>query len=174
MGHDNLSDRGFTDAAKRIVSHIVDRALDRGMIAGELTEATAGMLALLSILRWERKVGLAVLERIRVDVDRLARELDIAIGEVGQTTTRLGGPHFEVMPNGDRSMVVDMDSPLRTLLELSERQSQKLGHDWVGTEHLLLAGVESACPRLQDLLGSHEIDFVRVRQSILDVLKQGP
>ena len=37
------------------------------------------LLALLAILRWERKVGVVALERMGVDIDAFAREVDQAL-----------------------------------------------------------------------------------------------
>src|SRR5436190_1754937 len=107
---ESLSARHFTDAAQRIISHIAERALDRGMVFGELNEATAGMLMLLSLLRWERKVGLAALEGMGVATDALARELDAAIDEEGRAERRAGGPQFTVLPSGQRALFVETEA----------------------------------------------------------------
>jgi ATP-dependent Clp protease ATP-binding subunit ClpA len=174
MQQQELSARHFTDSAQRVVRHVAERALDRGMLSGELTEATAGMLALLSILRWERKVALAALERLGADLDRLAREVDAAIGTEGQESRRAGGPRFEVLPSGQRALVVDTDTPMGPLLERAEHQALGLGHTWVGTEHLLLAAVQFACPRFREVLDQHTVSYERVRQAVLDVLRPDP
>jgi ATP-dependent Clp protease ATP-binding subunit ClpA len=171
MWDPSLSARHFTDAAQRVVEHIKDRALDRGMISGELTEATTGMLALLSMLRWERKVGRAALERMGVSLDALARELDAAIDEEGREARRPGGPRFETLPSGARAVFVDTQTPRRPLLDQAEHEALSLGHNWVGTEHLLLAAVRQACPRLQDTLRRHAITYDGVRKVILDLLQ---
>jgi ATP-dependent Clp protease ATP-binding subunit ClpA len=168
----SLTARHFTDAAQRIISHIAQRALDRGMISGELNEATAGMLAVLSLLRWERKVGRAALEEMRVDIDALARELDVAIEQEGWRTRHNNGPRIEVMPSGAPAVVLDTDAPQKQLLEQAEHEALALGHDYVGTEHLLLAAIRCACPRLTELLQNHAISHEAARQAVLRVLGQ--
>src|SRR5262245_32417300 len=141
-----LSARHFTDSAQRAIDHVRERAGDRGMFSGELNEATAGMLVLLSILRWERKVGRAAFERLGVDHDALAREVDAAINEEGRKARKPGGPQFKTLPSGERAIVTDMETPMRPLLDRAEHEALALGHDWVGTEHLALAAVRLACP----------------------------
>jgi ATP-dependent Clp protease ATP-binding subunit ClpA len=170
-GEPSLSARHFTDAAQRVIEHIVDRAFDRGMISGELTEATGGMLALLSMLRWERKLGRAALEQIGVTLDTLAREVDSGIDEEGREARRPEGPCFETLPSGGRALLVDTQTPLRTLLDQAEHEALNLGHNWVGTEHLLLAVIHHACPRLQVTLRRHAITHDAVRQAVLNLLR---
>jgi hypothetical protein len=170
MTREELSGRHFTDSAQLVVRHIAERAMDRGMLAGELTEATAGMLAVLSILRWERKVARAALERLELDLDRLARDLDTAIDAEGEASSRPGGPQFGVLPSGQRYIAVDNDAPRRPLLGQAEHEALGLVHDWVGTEHLLLAAVRFACPRFREVLDRHAVDYDRVKEAVLGVL----
>jgi hypothetical protein len=170
MTHDELSGRHVTDCAKRVLEHIAERAADRNMHAGELTPATAGMLAVLSILRWERKVGLSALEQLGADLDRLAREVDDAIRVEGRASRNPAGPTFTVLPSGQRCLVVDDDAPRRPLLDQAEHEALALGHGWAGTEHLLLAAVATACPRFREVLDRHRVGHDRVREAVLAVL----
>jgi len=169
----HLHARHFTDSAQRCVRHVTERAIERGMCWGEFTEATSGMLAVLSILRWERKVGRAALENMKLDLDRLARAIDIAIDEEGRRTSRYGSLEAEVvLPSGQRVLVVDRNTPLLPLLDHAEHEALGLCHNYVGTEHLLLAAVNNACPRLQDVLRSFGITADGVRQAIVDLLEE--
>jgi hypothetical protein len=54
MYDEDLSARNFTQSAVHIVEQLWSRASDRSM-SDEVTEQTIPMLALWSILRWERK-----------------------------------------------------------------------------------------------------------------------
>jgi ATP-dependent Clp protease ATP-binding subunit ClpA len=167
-----LTSRHFTDSAKRVVRHICERAIERHMVAGELTEATAEMLAILSMLRWERKLGKAAMERLVEDCDALARELDGTIARVGKDERRPDGPQVETLPSGQASIVVDMGPPLKKLLDQAERESQALGQNWVGTEHLMLAAIHSECPELREVLRRYGVDYDKVKQAILDLICQ--
>jgi ATP-dependent Clp protease ATP-binding subunit ClpA len=174
MNPDELRGRHFTTSAERVVQHIVERASDRNMAAGELSENTAGMLAVLSILRWERKVAVGVLENLGADLDRFARELDAAIEDEGRSSRRPGGPEFVALPAGRWGIIVDWDTPCRPLLDQAEHEALALGHGWVGTEHLLLAAVRFACPRFQEVLARHGVEYDKVRREVLDVLASDP
>jgi hypothetical protein len=141
------------------------------MFSGELTEATAGMLSVLSVLRWERKVGRAALEKICPDQDSLAHEIDIAIEEQADEARNPEGPLFKTLPSGQRAIIVEMDSPLRALLNQAEQEALGLGHDWVGTEHLVLSAIRLACPRLQAVLGRQGITYDGVKAAVLELLR---
>jgi hypothetical protein len=171
MDCNELSGRHFTDSAHRVVRHIAERAMDRGMFAGELTEATVGMLAVLSILRWERNVALAALERLGANLDRLGRDLDGSIDAEGRSSRRADGPRFETLASGQRAIVLDRDTPRRPLLGHAEHEALSLGHDWVGTEHLLLAAVRFASPGFREVLDRQAISYDRVREAVVNVLR---
>jgi hypothetical protein len=164
-----LRARHFTDAARLIVGQIEERAADRGMFFGQLTEATAAMLAVLSILRWERKVGLAALERTGADLDRLARDLDDAIRAEGRCRPT-EGPYWICGPSGQKGVVWDPDTPRRSLLDQAASEAAALGHNWTGTEHLLMAAIQLACPVFREVLDRHGINYDPVRQKVLNVL----
>lgn len=168
----NLSARRSTDSAQRVVRHVAERAVDRGMFCGELTESTAEMLAVLSILRWERKLGRAALERIVADCDLLAREFDGAIVEEGRKTRLPNGPQLGMLPSRQKGIVVDANTPLKRVLDQAEQEALGLGHNWVGTEHLLLAAIRSPCPRFQEILGRHGVAYNAARQAVLDLIRQ--
>src|SRR5262249_10635496 len=136
-------------------------------------EETVTMLALWLLLRWERKVGLVALERIGVDSDTLARGVNGALvtaaEEAWQDGTR---PRTVFLPSGRVAAVMDLNTALAPLLSAAEHEALALGHGYVGTEHLLLAIIQRAGPRLRGVLGAHEITHQRVRQSVLGVLSQ--
>jgi ATP-dependent Clp protease ATP-binding subunit ClpA len=170
MDPQHLSDLKFTDAAKWVMRQVVERAADRGMYRGELSEATVGMLAVLSILRWERKVALAALETLGADLDRLARDSDHAIEVEGQSIRQPGELPLTVLPNGQRGLVVDWDTPCVPLIDQAVGESRLRGRKYVGSEHILLAAVRFACPRFRDLLDRYRITYERIEQAVLDLL----
>jgi hypothetical protein len=160
----------FTDGAELTIRQVRERAADRGMIRGEFTEATAGMLAVLSILRWERKVGRVALELLGTDLDGLARDLDQVIEDEGRSSRRSEEYPFVVLPSGQRGIVVDDDTPRRPLVEQAEGEARMRGRNYVGSEHVLLAAVRFACPRFRDVLERHRVTYERVDQAVLDLL----
>jgi hypothetical protein len=170
--HDpELAARHFTTSASDIVEQLWPRAADRSM-STEVTEQTVPMLALWSILRWERKVGLVALERIGVEVDALAHDVDRTLGAACAEFRRVNGPpRLQTLPSGQQGIVVDFRAPLAPLLDAAEHEALGLGHTWVGSEHLLLAIIRVADARLQEVLGRHGVAYELVRQAVLDVLR---
>jgi hypothetical protein len=141
-------------------------------VSDEITEQTIPMLALWSVLRWERKVGLVALERMGVETVALAhdvgRALDVACAEIRQRT---GPPKLQTLPSGQRGIVVDFRTPLAPLLSAAEHEALGLGHNWVGSEHLVLAIIRLADPRLCEVLERHRVIYNEVRQAVLDLLQ---
>jgi hypothetical protein len=166
-----LSRRRFTDSAQRVLRHVGERALDRGMRAGELTEATAGMLAVLSIVRWERKVGRAALERLAIDLCKFGQAVDEAIAIEGEGSRRPGGPYVVTMPSGQKGIILDAQTPSMPLLNRAELEARNLQHDWVGTEHLLLAAISLACNRFQRVLEEYGVSHNSLQLAVLEVLR---
>jgi ATP-dependent Clp protease ATP-binding subunit ClpA len=171
MHNEELSGRHFTTSAIHVVEQLWPRAADRGMIS-EVNEHTLPTLALWSILRWERKVGLVSLERMGVDVGALAddvgRTLDAAAAEIRQ---RAGPQRLQTLPSGQCGIVVDFQTPLAPLLAAAEHEALELGHSWVGTEHLLLAVIRLADPGLCEVLTQHRIMYDGARQAVVKCLQ---
>jgi len=166
-----LSARGFTTSAVHILEQLGPRAADRRMSA-EVTEQSINMLALLALLRWERKVGLAALERMNVNVDSLARRVDQTLSTLCHDIRRQAGPpQYQTLPSGQRALVVDFDTPLEPLLASAEAEALWMDHTYIGTEHLLLGVIRRSCPRLREVLQEHGITYVRVKGIIIEVLR---
>ena len=171
MHNDELSARHFTTCAVYVVEQLWPRAADRSMSA-EVTEQTVPMLVLWSVLRWERKVGLVALERMGVDVDALARDVDRALDEACAEFRRMNGPpRVQTLPSGQRGIVLDFRAPLTPLLDAAEHEALGLGHTWVGSEHLLLASIRIGGARLREVLDRHRVGYDGVRQAVLDFLQ---
>src|SRR5688572_6421021 len=117
-----LSDRHFTDSAINIIAQLGPRAIERG-ISTEINDQTILMLALWTVLRWERKLGLVALERLGVEANAMATdvdwELNVACTEERQ---RMGPPKLQTLPSGQRGIVVDFQTPLAPLLKAAEQE----------------------------------------------------
>ena len=123
MENAKLSARNFTQSAIHIIEQLCPRAADR-RISREITEQTVNLLALLAILRWERKVGVVALERMGVDIDKFAREVDQALAVTcADIRQQAGPPEYQTLPSGQRAVVVDFDTPLEPLLTAAEGEA---------------------------------------------------
>src|SRR5688572_388867 len=71
---EKLNARRVTDSAQRILNLIPFRSGDRGLHV--VDDESFVMLALWSLLRWERKIGLCALEHLSIDIDAFSRGLD--------------------------------------------------------------------------------------------------
>lgn len=132
------------------------------------------MLALWSLLRWERKVGLVALEHIGPNVDSLAADVDRTLRSTCEEVRQQLGPlEIASLPSGERCVVIDDQTPLEALLAASEEESRGLGHSWVGSEHLLLAVIRLAEPPIKDVLDRHGVTYDGVRRTVVDLLQFG-
>jgi hypothetical protein len=158
--HDReLAARHFTTSAIHIIEQLWPRAADRSM-SSEVTEQTVPMLALWSVLRWERKVGLVALERMGVEVDALAHDVDRALGAACAEFRRVNGPpRLQTLPSGQQGVVVDFRAPLAPLLDAAEHEALGLGHAWVGSEHLVLGIIRVADARLQEVFDRDRVAY---------------
>lgn len=123
LNHDTLKpshlrEKRFLDDAILILGQISARAAFRGM-TGELHAA----LVLWSLLRWEKRPGTEILLRCGARLQVLETTTDALLRE------HTSDPPCDVMDFARISEVV----------RESERQAQQLGHNYVGTEHLVLA-----------------------------------
>jgi len=170
--HDpELAARHFTTSAIHIVEQLCPRAADRSM-STDVTERTVPMLALWAVLRWERKVGLVALERTGVEVDALASDIDRALAAACAEFRRvIGPPPLQTLPSGQRGIVVDFHAPLAPLLDAAEHEALGLGHNWVGSEHLVLAVIRVADCRLREVLDRHRVGYESMQQAVLNVLR---
>jgi ATP-dependent Clp protease ATP-binding subunit ClpA len=166
----NLAARHFTTVAIDIVEQMWPRAAARGM-SSEVNEKTVALLALWSLLRWERNVGLTALAQMGVELDGLAKEVDQVLSdECGESRRHAGTPKFQVLPSGAKAIMVDFNTPLEGLLTAAEHEAIALRHTYVGSEHLLLAIIQRACPRLRAVLQARGVTFDRVKEIVLLLL----
>jgi ATP-dependent Clp protease ATP-binding subunit ClpA len=107
-----------------------------------------------------------------VDVDALARDVSRALDVACREFRRVNGPlRLQTLPSGEQGIVVDFRAPLTSLLNTAEKESTGLAHNWVGTEHLLLAVIQLADPPLREVLKRHRVKYDGVRQSVLEALQ---
>jgi ATP-dependent Clp protease ATP-binding subunit ClpC len=140
---------------------VFERFTDRARNAVELAQAEARELGhdhvgiehiLLGLLREEE--GLAA---------RVLRELGVTVEDVHPHVAALEGRRDEI-----RTGAIPFTPRAKKALELALRESLSFGHDYIGTEHILLGLV-----RVEDgagLLAAHDAKYERVRDCVLTML----
>jgi len=164
----SLTDRRFTDSAQRIVQQISRRANDRGLFCED--DATVTALALWTLIRWERKVGLVALERMGVDLHGLADKLDARLSRLADLHPVTAKDGVAIFANTGERLHSDWPTAIEPFLALSESEARKLKHNYVGSEHLLLAIIANADPELSRILDDQHITYDCSKATILEVL----
>src|SRR5262249_2137478 len=113
-----MTDHRFTDSARRFIHDAQSPASDRG-ISGKVSP----VLILWAMLRWERKVGMTVLEFCGVDVSALERDTELELRSFPAGTWRDG---------------IDLIH-FKTVATQAVEEAELCGHHYVGSEHLVLA-----------------------------------
>ena len=113
---------------------------------------------LLGIVREGEGIAARVLQKLDLDLDQIQQAIENIVRPSGDTLT-LG--EVPLTPRGKR------------VLELSIEEARLLGHNYVGTEHLLLGLIregEGVAARVLLELG---VDRKRVREEIMKMIHQG-
>ena len=121
VGSEPSLDR-FTNRAKVVVLKAQNAARERGEQHVTTLHLVLGLLA-----EWEGLAGQAI-EAAGVPRDAVAGAVAAALPEAGKPARRHA----------------PFSTGLTKVLELSDRESTRLGHDYVGTEHVLLALLEAS------------------------------
>lgn len=172
MVQENWSARHITDSAQRILKQIPSQASDRGLSV--VDGSSIVMLALWSLLLWERKVGRVALERVGIDPFELARDLDKLLTEKGREHPVVYDKQQGILvmaKTGEPYQHWDFQTSLEPLLQQAEHEAMELGHNYVGSEHLVLAIMRDTNPSLSALLQQHELSHERVREAVLALLQ---
>jgi hypothetical protein len=131
------------------------------------------MLALWSLLLWERKVRRVALERSGVDPSNLARALDQLLDERSfeNPVAHDPGRQLWLVKTGETYWGWDFEGLLEPLVREAEHEALELAHNYVGAEHLLLAIVRLSDEPQAGLLSLHGIEHDGVREAVLGVLQ---
>jgi ATP-dependent Clp protease ATP-binding subunit ClpA len=139
----------FTDRARRVMVLAQEEArmLDHNYIGTEHI--------LLGLLREE---GVAAMALASLDID-----LDHARGRVLEVVGRGDGPAAGHIPFTPRA---------KKVLELSLREALQLGHNYIGTEHILLGLIREGEGVAAQVLQNLGADLNRVRQTVIQLLSE--
>jgi hypothetical protein len=138
----------FTDRARRVVALAQEEAkrLDHNYIGTEHI--------LLGLIGEGGGVAAKALESLGISLDVVRQQVEELIGRGQQAPSG----HIPFTPRGKK------------VFELSLRESQQLGHNYIGTEHILLGLIregDGVAPRVLVSLGA---DLNRVRQRVIQLL----
>jgi ATP-dependent Clp protease ATP-binding subunit ClpC len=140
----------FTERAKKVINPLAKdeaRRLNHNFIGTEHL--------LLGLIREGGGVAVAVLESIGVDLESVRIEVE------NQTT-----PSSDTLTVGDPQFTPSA----KKVLELAAEESQKLGHNYIGTEHLLLGLIQEAegvAARSLETLG---VTYEKSRDMVINLL----
>jgi ATP-dependent Clp protease ATP-binding subunit ClpC len=140
----------FTERAKKVINPLAKeeaRRLNHNFIGTEHL--------LLGLIREGGGVAVAVLESLGVDLESVRIEVENLTTPSSDTLT-IGDPQFT--PSAKK------------VLELAAEESQKLGHNYIGTEHLLLGIIqesEGVAARALENLG---ISYEKSRDMVVNLL----
>ena len=138
----------FTDRARRVVVLAQEEArmLEHDYIGTEHV--------LLGLIHEGEGVAAKALRALDVDLDTLRREVEALVGRGQQPKSG----HIPFTPQAKK------------VLELALRESVQLGHDYIGTEHLLLGLVREGEGPAAQVLQQRGIELNTVRQEVIRLL----
>jgi ATP-dependent Clp protease ATP-binding subunit ClpC len=127
-------------------------------------------LVLLTLLRSEINVAQAVLANMNVDVHGLAARLEGLLDQHDQAASRPEGHAADDLAHFRREAA----ATVRDLVERGKQEAAVLGHDYVGTEHLLLAIIRTNDSSLSPVLAHSGITYGAARHAVRKVLCSRP
>jgi ATP-dependent Clp protease ATP-binding subunit ClpC len=138
----------FTDRARRVVVLAQEeaRSLDHNYIGTEHI--------LLGIIREREGVGARALSALEISLDSVRVDVERIIGRGEETP----GGHIPFTPRAKK------------VLELSLREALHLGHNYIGTEHILLGLVREGEGVAAQVLINSGAGLESVRQAVLKLL----
>jgi len=142
----------FTDRARRVVVLAQDEArrLNHNYIGTEHL--------LLGLVHEGEGVAAQALEDLRVSLDAVRQQVEEIIGQGKDAPS----DHIPFTPRAKK------------VLELSLREALQLGHDYIGTEHILLGLIREGDGVAAQVLVALGADLDRVRQQVIALLQGAP
>jgi ATP-dependent Clp protease ATP-binding subunit ClpC len=138
----------FTDAARQVLAFALEEArlLNHGFIGTEHI--------LLGLIHEGEGIAAQALEQLGISLESTRERVEETIGLSG--TAPIGSPPFTPRT--------------KKVMELSLREALRLGHDEIGTEHLLLGIAREGRGVAAQVLVSMGADLARVQQQVLSLL----
>ena len=163
---------GLSHEAKQVLQHAIDESLQLGSASIEPEHVLLGMIQADDGYagNWLRSQGVTI-ENARAEIRR--RQGVITLPENQPKSEQTLSSHTYRALTGETPQFNRFTERARTVLELAESESRRLNHDYVGTEHLLLALVregEGVGARALTAMGAH---LVKIRVAIEFIVGRG-
>ncbi len=143
----------FTERARKVILLAREEAkrLDHDYLGTEHI--------LLGLIREGEGVGATALQQLEIDLAHVREEVEKAVGRGG------GGLFLGQIPFTPRA---------KKVLELAVAEAKSLGHNYVGTEHILLGLIREEEGVASQVLTNLGADLEKVRQQAINLLGGGP
>lgn len=166
-----FSDPSFQSlAVKRCTTKVIDvlllvlqRAADRTRL---LNHPFTESMTLSIMLRSEINVAQVALKEMEVDLESLEQRLDRLLDQCDRVACRSQEQVDEDLSHSYR----EVSATIWDLVERGKQEAAKLRHDYVGTEHLLLAIIRTADASLSSILAHSGITYEVAQEAILNIL----
>lgn len=147
---------GFTPRAQKVVSILAQQEVRR-LFSDELTPEHI----FLGLLRENDGAGVRALKSVGMNIRDIKQDIEFEMKRRSGNTLTLGG--------------IPISKRVRDILEISRNEANRIGHNYVGTEHLLLGvfaeeNSEAVAPLILDKYG---IEIELVRQAVVRTVGYG-
>ncbi|OHD54069.1 MAG: hypothetical protein A2Y33_10145 [Spirochaetes bacterium GWF1_51_8] len=147
---------GFTPTAQKVIS-ILSQQEARRLFSEELLPEHL----FLGLLREPEGAGVRTMVALGINVDDIKREVELTLRNRSGNTLTLGG--------------IPISKRVKLVLDLSRQEAKMIGHNYIGTEHLLLGIIAEDNPEaiLPFLLENRGIDINQVRNTVIKTVGYG-
>jgi len=160
---DSLAEKRCTTKVIDVLLQVRQETADRTRL---LNHPFIESMTLLTMLRSEINVAQAGLEEMEVDLRGLEKRLDRLLDRCDRVV-------FQCQEQVDEDLAhsrQEASATIRDLVERGKKEAAALRHDYVGTEHLLLAIIRTGDASLSSVLADSGITWEVAQNAILKVL----
>jgi ATP-dependent Clp protease ATP-binding subunit ClpA len=138
---------------------VIELAIDEARALGHSHVGPEHLL--LGVLREGTSAATGILESLGLTVEKIRHQVIAAIGQGIADRARPVGPfrHFGgAVQSGQQTLMI------------AAEEAKKLGHDWIGSEHILLAVTKVANTHAARALASLGVDYDKVKAEVVKVV----
>ncbi|MGL5955929.1 MAG: ATP-dependent Clp protease ATP-binding subunit [Brevinema sp.] len=147
---------GFTHRAQRVVSIIAQQEARR-LFSEELIPEHI----FLGILREPESSAIKTLVNLGLSIEELQNEVEFALRGQGSDTLTLGG--------------IPISQRVYQIIENARQEAKLVGHNYIGTEHLLLGIFNESYPQaiIPFIIENRDIDIHQLRNAVISIVGYG-